>query len=161
MPLPRFRLRTLILTVAATALLCAYATHLRRRHLRFRALAEYHGLRSTRIGYTRADGSEDIFDFRGEPTTRDAGQRHWRRWLMYDHASRYPWLPILTDPPVSNRSFRPAGRAKPLAAQVLVPRRTVAVPTARKRPPSGPTSPYHRQLKSLYEKSAALGHAIP
>ena len=46
-------------------------------------------------GRVSFDAFED--DGRSEPPSRN--RWHYAMWLKYDHAARYPWLPVAPDPP--------------------------------------------------------------
>jgi hypothetical protein len=121
LPRPRFTVRRLMLAVAIVALL-AGAERLWRRSRAFSYLADEHGLRYDywrEEGLDHATGAAKHRDLAiiGDEESRQQHRRlavqegeiaadlaktaayHERLWRKYEHAARYPWLPVEPDPP--------------------------------------------------------------
>jgi hypothetical protein len=90
MRLPRFRLRALMIAVAAVALLLGLWAGIERRRADFRRIARYHSFRNLGL----------LVDSRSlTPLELRQDEWHHALYLKYQRAARYPWLSVEPDPP--------------------------------------------------------------
>ena len=89
-PLPRFRLRTLMVAVAIMGLACG-GEAMRRRRAAFLARAEWHEGRSLDPGL--------IFTKEGDLLAAKPWAYHRDMAAKYEQAASRPWLPVPPDPP--------------------------------------------------------------
>jgi len=93
---PRFRLRTLMVAVAVVAVMSGVGVRLGNRSLRFRNLADHHGLEETRhVGRGYLPGPETVHIEVSTPKS----EHHARLREKYRRAAARPWLPVPLDPP--------------------------------------------------------------
>ncbi len=96
MPLPRFRIRTLMIAVAVVALTMV-ALKLRQRSQEFSKQAKVYAFRAALY----ESGKVWIRDMPRASETFPATARHYRRESMrYARAARYPWLSVTPDRPL-------------------------------------------------------------
>lgn len=92
MRLSTFRVRTLMITVAALAAVLAIGTGLQRRKARFERLFSYHrGLAGPTVVRSFDPGTRTFKTARG--------RWHWDLSMKYADAAQRPWLPVPHDPP--------------------------------------------------------------
>src|SRR4051812_40930884 len=102
MPLPRFRLRTLMIAVAAVGVVFGGLAGLHRidqQRQRFRTLARNH-LNREYVNRLIMQGSAEYGDAKAiTEQHRMLAEYHHALNLKYEHAARYPWLPVPPDEP--------------------------------------------------------------
>jgi hypothetical protein len=107
-PRARFTVRRMMVAVAIVGVLLAVGELMRRRAVYLDRAERYQSMAKPRFGWTppfdanEAEVRKAIAEFRA---TREAdlNRPEVQRWLRlarkYDHAARYPWLPVAPDPP--------------------------------------------------------------
>jgi hypothetical protein len=100
MRLAKMTTRRWIVAVAVVALVLGIVAFVRRR-AQFRALADYHAetarrIRSAHVWVTRPGGA---FVHTTALAPRPVIDYHATLAVKYEHAARYPWLPVEPDPP--------------------------------------------------------------
>jgi hypothetical protein len=99
MRVPRFRIRTLMIAVAAVAVFVAFGVTLHRRSTRFRQLADFHVRAASRIEEELAVQSVGQVN---AAATLDVVHWHDSLYFKYTRAANRPWLPVAADPPEPN-----------------------------------------------------------
>ena len=92
LPRPRVTVRRLMVVVAIVSLFVRVPIE---RHLRFSRLARFHEIESMKVAVAvtpRRPGTTAIM-------LTGIGWWHFKMELKYEFVPRYPWLPVLPDPP--------------------------------------------------------------
>jgi hypothetical protein len=113
MRLPRFRVRALMIAVAATAALLGGGLAIKRREAAFQKSADYHYLTyvdtfwsgpPTELIPAHPDDEPSPVQWAKSMAWQEHKSRlmdyHQAMQAKYEHAARYPWLPVALDPPL-------------------------------------------------------------
>src|SRR5262245_48388973 len=99
MPLPRFRLRTLMIAVMVAAM-ALYRLHLSRLRRDYQAIAATHVQRGQLFVLTPVMHASRGLTFRvAGSDSRRRQEYHAQLRRKYERAARHPWLPVPPDPP--------------------------------------------------------------
>ncbi len=106
MPIPRFKLRTLLLMVALFAVALAVVVEISQRRNRFQRLADDHWKQTLLLpedqidinGYSYVENQATRTKIYTGKNMRDIDY-HDLLYRKYEYAASHPWLPVEPDPP--------------------------------------------------------------